>query len=197
MNKSSILICPNERLLNPESIKAFAENGKDSWNLLLIDHHPDLKVQMDNLYQAYLNGADVLEQFGDYTKRIQEISSEYGANQAMWVSINDWLVELEWIIEDEVHDSPEYLFDQMMAFNSLISSFLVMAVVPQLVWVDARDYIKTDENYGDPKLTAKIDWSQFDDGKRYLSQAFLGSTTMNNSTMVMEVSRDSLWLRDV
>lgn len=195
MNENSILVCPNEKLLNPESIKAFAESNKDNWNLLLIDHHPDLKVKMNNVYQSYIGQKNAIANYKQYASAVKNVATQYEASPAIWATINDWLVELEWIVEDEIHDPPDYLYDQMMAFNTLISSLLVMAVIPQLIWVDARDFIRTNDEYGDPGIENEIDWDRFEKDKRYASQTFLGSTKENNSTTVTEADTKSFWLR--
>lgn len=196
MNKSSILVCPNDKLLQPESIKAFSESRKDRWKLLLIGHHPELKVKIDNLYQTYIDGNPVRNPYTDYVKQVESTAHLYGATQPIWVSINDWLVELEWIVEEQLHDTEAYIYDQMMAYNTLISSLLPMAVIPQLVWMDARDYIRTNDEFGNPALREKIEWPPMDKEIWYISQANLGSTPENNSTHVAEAGEEVLWLRE-
>lgn len=196
MNKSSILVCPNDKLLQPESIKAFAESRKDRWNLLLIDHHPELKVKIDNLYQTYIDGSPVRKPYTDYVEEVEKTAHLYGATQPIWVSINDWLVELEWIVEEQLHDTEAYIYDQMMAYNTLISSLFPMSVIPQLVWMDARDYIKTNDDFGNPTPREKIEWPPIDKDIWYISQANLGSTPENNSTHVTKAGEEVLWLRE-
>lgn len=196
MNKSAILVCPNDKLLQPESIKAFAESRKDRWKLLLIDHHPELKVKMDNLYRAFIDGKPIKKPYTDYVQEVKSTAQSYGATQPMWININDWLVELEWIIEEQLHDTEAYIYDQMMAYNTLISSLLPMAVIPQLVWLDARDHIKTNDDFGNPGLRENIEWPSVNEGIWYISQANLGSTPENNSTHVTQAGEEVLWLRE-
>ena len=194
MNPNSIIVCPNEKLLQPESIKAFAESRKDKWKLLLIDHHPDLKVRMDNLFRDYIDGKDASDRYRQYAESVQKVASSYEAPPVVGAHLNDWLVELEWIIEEQLHDAPEYIFDQMMAYNTLISSLLAVAVIPQLIWLDARDFVKTDDTYGNPELLSPINWEFVEQERNYVSQANLGSTSENNSTLLRHVGEKVLWL---
>ena len=131
----------------------------------------------------------------EYAEKIRNVAEEYKLTNALWANCNDWLVELEWIIEDELHDSREYVYDQMLAYNTLISSIFPMSVIPDLIWLDARDFIRTDDAFGDPELTEKIDWSRMEKGRRYISQANLGSTSENNSTVLAEAGKEILWMR--
>jgi aspartate kinase len=60
-------------------------------------------------------------------------------------------VEIEWLLEEEASDDPGYLYDQIVSIGELVSTKIVAAYLNLSgtfsIWVDARSYIKTDNNY--------------------------------------------------
>ena len=109
-------------------------------------------------------------------------------------ALNDILVEAEWILEDELHDSYEYLYDQIVAVGELLGSTIVAAYLQQqglpVVWTDARSIICTDDHY----RHARINWDKtrasihevirplLAQGRLILTQGFIGGTSENNSS---------------
>lgn len=102
-------------------------------------------------------------------------------------------VEIEWILEEEPQDSYDYLYDQIVSLGELISSKILAAYAAHaglaVKWVDARDYIFTDNTYRE----AIVDWDKTAEKiKRELpavlenyiviTQGFIGSTSENFST---------------
>lgn len=69
-------------------------------------------------------------------------------------------VEIEWILEEEPQDSYDYLFDQIVSTGEIVSSKILAAYAAHIglpvKWVDARDYIFTDNTYRE----AKVDWEK-------------------------------------
>ncbi|MBK8501792.1 MAG: aspartate kinase [Saprospiraceae bacterium] len=107
--------------------------------------------------------------------------------------LNDLFVEAEWLIEDEVHDSYDYIYDQIVAIGELLSTRVVEAYLRCIglpsVWIDARDVIKTDDNY----RSAELDWEKtsekvdqivrpvLEEGQIAVIAGFIGSTPENNT----------------
>ncbi|SMG31632.1 aspartate kinase [Sphingobacterium psychroaquaticum] len=102
-------------------------------------------------------------------------------------------VEIEWILEEEPQDSYDYLFDQIVSTGEIVSSKILAAYAAHIglpvKWVDARDYIFTDNTYRE----AKVDWEKTEEKisrdlppilKDYvvISQGFIGSTSENFTT---------------
>lgn len=102
-------------------------------------------------------------------------------------------VEIEWILEEEPQDSYDYLYDQIVSLGELISSKILATYAAHaglaVKWVDARDYIFTDNTYRE----AIVDWDKTAEKiKRELpavlenyivvTQGFIGSTSENFST---------------
>ncbi len=106
--------------------------------------------------------------------------------------ISNCFTEIEWVIEDEPHDSYDFVYDQIVSIGELLSSKILTAWLRQSgienYWLDARDFIVADNTYREgvvdmgkscaainsslrPLLTDKI----------VLTQGFIGSTTENYS----------------
>ncbi len=104
------------------------------------------------------------------------------------------LIEIDWAMEEDNTKGFDYLYDQVVSQGELlatkiVAAYLQSASIPAL-WLDARDFIKTDNNYRE----AKIDWvqtvefSQTVITKSFLAvdviitQGFIGSTSENHTT---------------
>ncbi len=102
-------------------------------------------------------------------------------------------MEIEWILEEEPQDSYDYLFDQIVSMGEFISTKIVAAYVAfigeKVKWLDARDYIFTDNTYRE----AVVDWNKTEEKIRaelpaildeyiVITQGFLGSTSENFTT---------------
>ena len=108
--------------------------------------------------------------------------------------VNDLFVEIDWILEDDVHDGFDYLYDQIVSIGELVSSrILEYYLRTQGInsgWLDVRDVLVTDEAYRE----AKVNWDL--SGKKIsetvpnllkesdviVTQGFIGSTLENNTT---------------
>jgi aspartate kinase len=79
-------------------------------------------------------------------------------NNPVFNDVSNTFVEIEWLLEDEPADTPDYIYDQIVSIGELVSSKIVSAYLNEIscasVWVDARNYIKTDNNYRE----ANVDW---------------------------------------
>lgn len=68
-------------------------------------------------------------------------------------------VKIDWIINEEPQDEYDYLYDQIVSIGELIASKIVHAYLEktghQSKWIDARDYILTDNTF----RNAEVNWS--------------------------------------
>lgn len=102
-------------------------------------------------------------------------------------------VEVEWILEEDPQDPYDYLFDQIVSLGELISSKVLATYLEysnlNVKWVDARDYILTDNHYRE----ANVDWEKTEEKIRLeipsildetiiVTQGFIGSTSENFTT---------------
>lgn len=112
---------------------------------------------------------------------------------AIYNDIANSFVEIEWILEEEPQDGYDYLFDQIVSLGEIISSKILAAYTAHTGiaarWLDARDYIFTDNTYRE----AKVDWEKTDEKIQkdipallqkeiLITQGFIGSTSENFTT---------------
>jgi len=109
-------------------------------------------------------------------------------------------VEVEWLLEEKAGDPADYLYDQIVSIGETVSTKIVAACLNQAgifsIWTDARNYIKTDNNYKE----ANVDWEKttreiqkhlppFLEQGIVVTQGFVGATSENfTSTLGREGS---------
>jgi len=148
------------------------------------------------LTNAYLNlepgATSLLEELKqDHFRILHELFPDQ--HPSIFDELNNTFVEIEWLLEEEPADTPDYIFDQIVSIGEVASSKIVAAYLNSTgctsTWVDARNYIKTDNNYKE----ANVDWAKTDlEVKRTLppilnkgfvvTQGFIGGTSENFTT---------------
>jgi aspartate kinase len=115
-------------------------------------------------------------------------------DRELLVHISDLFVEAEWMLEDEIHDGKDYIYDQIVSVGELVSTRIIAAYLTSqglpVTWLDARDFIKTDECYQAANILwrdtkEKIDLKikdRFSDHPWMITQGFIGGTAENNTT---------------
>ncbi|MEM1323365.1 MAG: aspartate kinase [Bacteroidota bacterium] len=112
----------------------------------------------------------------------------------VFTDVNDTFVEIDWVLEEEPHESYGYMYDQIVSVGELVSSKIVSAYLSKCglpcVWLDARDVIRTDNLYRE----AWVEWDEtlpralelakpmVKEGQFVLTQGFIGSTSENFTT---------------
>jgi len=143
-----------------------------------------------------------VKQEGDYFGLLEQLKQEHfqildelfeSRNHPVYDDIANTFVEVEWILEEEPQDEFDYLFDQIVSIGELLSTKIVAAygkhVGVPIQWVDARDYILTDNTYQE----GKVDWEKTEekirrdlpfilDDQVIVTQGFIGSTSENFTT---------------
>ena len=127
-----------------------------------------------------------------------EIMSGLFANpqSKVWEEVNNFFVEVEWMLEEEMNHGYNHTYDQVVSIGELVSTKIIAYYLNEngfpVQWLDARDFILTDNNYRE----AKIDWEESEksfkqiysgmstvSGKnRGLTQGFIGCTSENFTT---------------
>ncbi len=107
--------------------------------------------------------------------------------------IANCFVEVEWVLEEEPQDTYDYLFDQIVSTGEMASSKILAAYALHsgiaAKWLDARDYIFTNNTYRE----AAVDWEKTEEKIRrelptildahvIITQGFIGSTSENFTT---------------
>lgn len=112
----------------------------------------------------------------------------------VFVSLNDALVEIEWVLEEEPHENFDYTYDQIVSVGEIVSSIIVHAYLNEqglpTQWLDARDVILTDNIYRE----GWVQWKETQENANrivkpmlstesfILTQGFIGTTTENFTT---------------
>ncbi|SEO09673.1 aspartate kinase [bacterium A37T11] len=151
---------------------------------------------LEALCNAYFseNGeaTTLLQQAKDYHEHIlHELFPDH--KHPVYDLIANTFVEIEWILEEEPQDEFDYLYDQIVSVGELLSTRIVSTYLNSLgyinQWLDARNYISTDNNYRD----AKVDWPKTENNiqadlpsmlteSTVITQGFIGSTSENFTT---------------
>ena len=127
------------------------------------------------------HGEIVKELFGDDAQPVLE-------------DIDNTLVEVEWALDDPEGLDRHFQYDQIVSIGEMLSTKIISAYLKHQglanEWVDARDLIRTDNNYQD----AKIEWDTTKQmtNKRIsqalkkanvvVTQGFIGGTSENFTT---------------
>ena len=108
-------------------------------------------------------------------------------------AISNHFVEVHWMIEDEVMDSYDYCYDQIVSVGELASSTMLSFFLQEQnllnEWMDARGLIFTDNQFRE----ATVNWTATENAiqqfvlpklgqKIVVTQGFIGSTTDNETT---------------
>lgn len=116
------------------------------------------------------------------------------ANHPILDELNNVFVELEWKLEEEPIKGYDFEYDQIVSFGEILSTKIISAYLSKAditnKWVDARDYIKTDNTY----RAAKVDWEEterlitrnlkpyYEKADLAITQGFIGVTSENYTT---------------
>ena len=146
--------------------------------------------------------ADHANQTGDAFEKLEAIKNHHyqianellGADEELFAALNDTFVECEWALEEEPHESYDYMYDQMVSVGELVSTKIVAAYLKKsglsVAWLDARDVIRTDNIFreGWVQWDETIDRAErvikpmLDENQIVVTQGFIGSTSENFTT---------------
>lgn len=108
--------------------------------------------------------------------------------------LNEYFTELHWALDDAQVQADDYVYDQIVCIGELVSSTILYAYLKQegqkVEWLDIRDVIKTNESYRHAEVNNELTndliikhiLPLIQQGKRVITQGFIGSSTDNNST---------------
>ncbi len=143
----------------------------------------------------YTGKKEALSQKVEQLKEQHQVILEALFAPEHWIydEIHDCLVDLEWILEEEVADTYGYLYDQIVSTGEFLSTQIVAAYLSlsdiPTSWLDVRDCIATDNTY----RAAKVDWELTKENINrivppllekgiVLTQGFVGGTSENFTT---------------
>jgi aspartate kinase len=150
---------------------------------------------LENLCKAFVEGDDDAHEILNNIKQFHEnimLDLFENKNNPVFNEIANTFVEIEWMLEDEPHPDYDFNYDQIVSIGEFLSSRIVAAYLNQnkidTNWLDARDFIHTDNSYREgiidmdktklsmPKLLNLLK-------KQVLvTQGFIGGTSENFTT---------------
>ncbi|MGI4804012.1 MAG: aspartate kinase [Janthinobacterium lividum] len=150
---------------------------------------------LEKLSSAYVEQSEDLQTFFTEIKNYhyQILAELFDINDPIFDEIENTFVEIEWMIEEEPHDDPDFIYDQIVSIGELVSSRIVTAYLNKVglksKWLDARGYIQTDNTYREALVdfdkTCELiqqEIPQLLQTDILITQGFLGGTSENFTT---------------
>lgn len=182
-----------------ESVKNVAnilkEYRKDKI-LLVVSAMDKFTNSLEELLDAYYNQSErTNELFAGIKEGHRTIMDGlFPTGHEAYTKVNDLWVEIDWILEEPVNSTYNYLYDQVVSLGELVSSTILSEYLNHVGitndWMDARDVIITDERYRE----ATVLWERVEDlckskvaplldkNNLIVTQGFIGATLENNTT---------------
>jgi aspartate kinase len=150
---------------------------------------------LEKLTKAYMEQDEEMHAIFDEIKAYHyDILSElFDAGHPVFDEVANTFVEVDWAIEDEPHDSYDFVYDQIVSIGELVSTRIVSAFLSKedikSKWLDVRGYIHTDNTYRE----GIVDWDKTKasiskeipallEKSIVVTQGFLGGTSENFTT---------------
>jgi len=164
--------------------------------LIVISAMGKITNKLEELTKAYLSQSDDTHAIFDEIKHfhfniIEELFQ--GNANPVYNEVANTFVEIDWLIEDEPDSNSDYIYDQIVSIGEVVSTKIVAAWLNKTnnkaLWVDARNYIQTDNTYRE----GKVDWEKTNQiiqkemvpliAKNIIvTQGFIGGTSENYTT---------------
>jgi len=138
------------------------KNKVGASDIIFISPPSDLTEASQKLIEDYIAEKDsVFESFASFKTVLSTVAADLGVQNFDADSLmNDFIVELEWIIEDPVQDSAAYIEAQISAYTSLTASRLASIYLNEseqpITWIDARDVLITSDDWLDAQVDTVV-----------------------------------------
>lgn len=155
-------------------------------------------LTLEAVAEAYFSGKkeDALHAFQSVVDSHIDLLTDLPAlekSQAM-SHLDEFRTEVEWLLHDRPVRSFEYYYDQILCVGALMSSVIQAAVLKHLgfkvQWIDARDIIRTDDQFRNASIDTGYTAQQVDNiikpatkaHEYVVIQGGIGATDENEST---------------
>lgn len=170
--------------------------NKDKQLLIVISAMGKTTNALEELTKAYVNGNPDAHDLFDKVKSYHEgimLDLFEDSRHSVFDEIANTFVEIDWILEEEPHEDFDYIYDQIVSMGELVSTKIVSAYLNfqgiNNKWLDARNYIHTDNTYRE----GAVDWSKTTaaiqsqvpsiiEQQIAITQGFIGGTSENFTT---------------
>ncbi len=173
----------------------------DNPSILVVDFRSSaMYAKYESLAKSYIEqDGNSHELFAEILIHYRKVVRELGLdNEASLVDIFDTFVEIEWLIEDEMLDEPDYIYDQIVTVGVIVASKILyhkcISMGVDISWLDVRGVVMTDNNY----KAANVDMGQTVENIKkeiastlisspmIITQGGIGSTSENFTTTLSE-----------
>lgn len=161
--------------------------------LIVISAMGKMTNKLEELTWAYLDekpeAHDILDEIKAFHFDILNELFEDHKNP-VFNEVANTFVEIEWLLEDAPEDNRDYIYDQIVSIGEVVSTKIVSAYLNLVgvfaIWTDARNVIKTDNNYRE--ATVLWDKTEQEINKHLpqlleqgvvVTQGFIGGTSEN------------------
>lgn len=176
---------------------AFAEfTQKSAPRVLWVSALNDATAVLTSIVQQYCNGDDAtaIRAFGEFKKAWQEDAEKWLPQSATACisQARDLFTEVEWLLYDAPVREHAYYFDQMVSLatlaTTLVFSYYLHEKGIENIWIDPRDIIRTDDQFGRASLDMAFTQTQLQkqlqssQNKMLLIPAGIGASDENENT---------------
>ena len=151
---------------------------------------------LEEVCKSFINaGADLASKVLSIKQMHLQIINDLFAESNIHLinEIENVFVELDWILEEPPHENSAFIYDQIVSLGEILSTKIIAAYLNYTglpcIWVDARSYIQTDNNYQEGKVNweetsalIQQDFPKLLSEKMIVTQGFIGGTSENFTT---------------
>lgn len=147
---------------------------------------------LEVVVKHYFDKSDQLQSSIQVVKdyHFEIISKLFEPTHQVFSQVENYFFDLNQFLDQNKSPNYSFVYDQVVSFGEMISSKILYHYLNDnclnLEWLDARNFIKTDNNYRD----GTIDWEEtekrisqnINKNQNYITQGFLGSDENNFTT---------------
>ncbi|TKC63524.1 aspartate kinase [Pedobacter hiemivivus] len=179
-----------------KNVSSIIQNHKGNQLLIVVSAMGKITNKLEELTTAYLNGQDDVQQIFDEIKLyhfniLNQLFPDH--NHPIFNDVANTFVEIDWLIEEEPEDAPDYIYDQIVSIGEIISTKILAAYLGTLQnnvkWVDARNFVHTDNTYREGLVNWEKTEAEIQENLAPLlkdniavTQGFIGNTSENFTT---------------
>lgn len=157
--------------------------------LLIVSAMGKTTNELENVIKKFINKENYLEDVELVKKKHQKICDGlFAKDHLVFKEIDVLFKYIEAFFEINISTSYNYIYDQIVSYGEIISSkilsFYLNDVGYKNEFLDARKFIKTDQNYRE----GIVNWEEteknikiLDKNKSYVTQGFIGSDSNENT----------------
>lgn len=177
------------------NLKEIVELNREKKILIVVSAIDKTTNKLEELTKLYRHADPAAEQVLATIRKYHDniLSDLFDAKHPIFDDIANVFVEIEWILEEECHPDAAFVYDQIVSIGELVSTRIVSAYLQYSglnnKWVDARNYIQTDNTYKEgivnwhrTKSAIQKDLPSILNDQFIVTQGFIGGTSENYST---------------